>query len=1048
MMNRNRFHLPSPARLWLQPGRLWLVPAAAALIALMFLGHSRAYERYNDGCQDCHGSFTSATTQKSPPPTFPSGDKHEMHRASSSMNADCDLCHTQGDGRDPFIGSSNGTNSNPGLGCTGCHNELGLRLHHLNRGVNDCQGCHSSDPTPPGEDTLPVYYGVGADSDVDNPCNTVAQANINENWTIGDLLGLDNDGDLLYDQNDPDCGGGQTCGNNIVEGTEECDDGNTLDGDCCSSTCAFESSGSPCNNGLFCTVGEACDGAGTCGGGAPRDCDDGIGCTVDSCNEGTDSCVNTPDDTACDDGLFCNGAETCDATQDCQAGTPVDCDDADICTDDSCDEATDSCDNIFDPGNDPSCAAGTCGNGQVEAGEECDDGNTLDGDCCSSTCQFEPIGSTCDDGLFCTVDEACDGAGTCGGGNPRDCSDGVGCTADTCNETTDTCVNLPTDAVCDDGVFCNGMEICDPAQDCQPGTPVDCDDADICTDDSCNEAESRCDNIFNAGNAPECAEQCPDLDGDSFSTAGGSCGEVDCDDDDPGVNPGTAEVCDDYKDNDCNGFVDVADPACEATDEWQVRSGPLQDPAYAGSEACGRCHGAQFETWKDSLHARMQIPPGDAQAAGFPLPDALTIPGAGVTLESWNDVLFVLGQKWRTHYVDRGGNIQNIRWTFQTGRWDPLGGGPYDCGACHTTGYDADAIYMDDQGRPVTGITGSWVEFSVGCEACHGPGAEHAAVPTKQNINRIELDWTNTGEGIRTPAIRSSEVCGNCHYYYQNGTGRRYGIADPARRNHEQFNDWSAGPHGLSLQNTATNTYCAQCHSPGNADPAAEEQFFNYFQAADATLVACISCHDPHRISQDRWATLEWPAQGIQNPKRYQAALARYLGSDGDAFTSDFLPFASDRKNDLCVDCHKRQPGFRRHLDVSPKEAIDLAPPFNNGEPFIVPHGEHVEEGYADCADCHMAYSRTSAVPDDIRTHSFQPNEWDLGGFLHYDETCGQCHSQATQCRWCHQEFGGGNPTAAERVRPPSRMEIRDFPSPTIRDRTRGLERTPRDSPR
>jgi len=30
-----------------------------------------------------------------------------------------------------------------------------------------------------------------------------------------------------------------------------------------------------------------------------------------------------------------------------------------------------------------------CGNGQLTVGEECDDGNTLDGDCCSSTCRFE-----------------------------------------------------------------------------------------------------------------------------------------------------------------------------------------------------------------------------------------------------------------------------------------------------------------------------------------------------------------------------------------------------------------------------------------------------------------------------------------------------------------------------------------------------------------------------------------------------------------------------------------------------------------------------------
>ena len=36
---------------------------------------------------------------------------------------------------------------------------------------------------------------------------------------------------------------------------------------------------------------------------------------------------------------------------------------------------------------------GLCGNGNVDPGEQCDDGNTANGDCCSSTCHFEPAGS-------------------------------------------------------------------------------------------------------------------------------------------------------------------------------------------------------------------------------------------------------------------------------------------------------------------------------------------------------------------------------------------------------------------------------------------------------------------------------------------------------------------------------------------------------------------------------------------------------------------------------------------------------------------------------
>src|SRR5262249_14850312 len=36
-----------------------------------------------------------------------------------------------------------------------------------------------------------------------------------------------------------------------------------------------------------------------------------------------------------------------------------------------------------------------CGDGVAEAGEECDDGNLRDGDCCSPTCHLSPIAGQC-----------------------------------------------------------------------------------------------------------------------------------------------------------------------------------------------------------------------------------------------------------------------------------------------------------------------------------------------------------------------------------------------------------------------------------------------------------------------------------------------------------------------------------------------------------------------------------------------------------------------------------------------------------------------------
>ena len=50
--------------------------------------------------------------------------------------------------------------------------------------------------------------------------------------------------------------------------------------------------------------------------------------------------------------------------------------------------------------------------------------------------------------------------------------------------------NCTTDAACNDGLFCNGVEVCDPTCICSPGTPP-CDDDYECTLD-CDEATDSC----------------------------------------------------------------------------------------------------------------------------------------------------------------------------------------------------------------------------------------------------------------------------------------------------------------------------------------------------------------------------------------------------------------------------------------------------------------------------------------------------------------------------------------------------------------------------
>ncbi len=101
------------------------------------------------------------------------------------------------------------------------------------------------------------------------------------------------------------------------------------------------------------------------------------------------ACVACSTNADCDDGLACNGVETCDGgSAMCQAGTAVDCDDMNECTTDACNE----------PG-------GTCTNDAVADDTVCDDGLTCTVD---ATCQTGVCDGPADDNMdmICDLDQA------------------------------------------------------------------------------------------------------------------------------------------------------------------------------------------------------------------------------------------------------------------------------------------------------------------------------------------------------------------------------------------------------------------------------------------------------------------------------------------------------------------------------------------------------------------------------------------------------------------------------------------------------------------
>ena len=263
------------------------------------------------------------------------------------------------------------------------------------------------------------------------------------------------------------------CGNGILEGEEICDDGNAEAGDGCSDSCTIEAGWSCSKAGTPCTEDEPKEQV-VCGDGkksSDEACDDGNtedgdGCSSDCkvedgwrCPTPGESCVErTGDEEAvCGDGLL-DGEETCDD------GNAAD---GDGCSSGCALEDGWQCQTPGEPCvKDTNVDEVVCGDGHQDGEETCDDGNTDDGDGCSALCAIEDgwecqtAGQPCVK-LVTTVcgDGQMEDKETCDDGNAKD---GDGCSAQCILEEGWVCaeVGKPCVTVCGDGILA-GKEECD-----------------------------------------------------------------------------------------------------------------------------------------------------------------------------------------------------------------------------------------------------------------------------------------------------------------------------------------------------------------------------------------------------------------------------------------------------------------------------------------------------------------------------------------------------------------------------------------------------------
>jgi fibro-slime domain-containing protein len=242
----------------------------------------------------------------------------------------------------------------------------------------------------------------------------------------------------------------KTCGNSTLDTNEQCDDGNKTGGDGCTKLCQIE------NEWACPDVGKACVSSVKCG--------DGKLASTETCDDG-----NTNNDDGCSgdcktvaDGYQCRvpGKRCVPLCGDSKIIGGETCDDANDTSNDGC---SSTC--LVEPGwsceGTPSkCTKSDCGNGKQEAGEGCDLGKAENGlfygdaKGCSKTCTKEP--NCRPDGK---TTQAC--TTTCGDGNRdpnEDCDDGNAVNGDGCS----------SECKKEDGFTCNDMDMPDTT-DCSSG---------------------------------------------------------------------------------------------------------------------------------------------------------------------------------------------------------------------------------------------------------------------------------------------------------------------------------------------------------------------------------------------------------------------------------------------------------------------------------------------------------------------------------------------------------------------------------------------------
>jgi Doubled CXXCH motif (Paired_CXXCH_1)/Cytochrome c554 and c-prime len=292
-------------------------------------------------------------------------------------------------------------------------------------------------------------------------------------------------------------------------------------------------------------------------------------------------------------------------------------------------------------------------------------------------------------------------------------------------------------------------------------------------------------------------------------------------------------------------FLTLVLMACGGEPAVDVKKLMASPKAFVGSDTCKMCHLEHFDSWMMTLHSRMTQDVQknrDVIIADFDekriredlakLGDKLKVPADKIFIPKIEDIKYTIGSQWKQRYIiEKGGvlYIAPIQYNADTDRWVNYNEATWEknpwllkCGGCHATGVD-----LDKQ---------KFVEPAVGCEACHGKGSWHAALPKTAVFEKRQ---TIVNPAKLTMGV-ATEICGSCH---NRGKATKHKDAE-----------WAVGFEpgkalGIFFKSTSFAGGDAN-HLYGNEfSKAHHQQYIDWKQSKHFNEgVTCTSCHFVHQM--------------------------------------------------------------------------------------------------------------------------------------------------------------------------------------------------------